>query len=418
MRFALVLLVACGTTASIPAARFAEAPPITVVNDRIDVAKPPAKHEKLSDVWGYEGSIERPLETMLALRRHVRARGVNALDEVPDSTWFTNRGELTPEQVGIGASTGDSPELHKPWKIVGGQVGGTSHGLIVEDRRGYKYLLKFDHPGYPEVETAVDIIVDRLLWACGYNVPDDRVVYLRADELTGKDPVALDGYDHDAEGRYRAVVSRLLEGKPIGGPPFTGTRSDDPNDRIPHEQRRDLRGLASIFAWLDVVDLIPGNFLDTWVPDRADPSIHYVVHYVIDFGKSLGAMAAMGSDLRRGKTYRFDWAAMTRALFTVGLVERSYIDRPVVELPGVAALFDAKTFDPAAWHPDIPFPAIEAADPFDQYWGAKQLARLSREHIRAAVEAARLSDPRAVEYLTNTIYERGRKSAAYWFARV
>jgi len=46
-------------------------------------------------------------------------------------------------------------------------------------------------------------------------------------------------------------VSRLLEGKPIGGPPFTGTRPDDPNDRIPHEQRRDLRGLASIFAWLD-----------------------------------------------------------------------------------------------------------------------------------------------------------------------
>ena len=414
----LLLLTACGTSATLPAVRFADAPIATVVNDRVNVPAPPAKRELSSDAWGYEGSVERPLDDKLDLRRHRRARGVNALDEVPDSTWFTNRGPLTAEQIRIGPSSGDSPELHKPWKIVGGQVGGTSHGLIVQDQRGYRYLLKFDHPGFPEVETAIDVIVDRLVWACGYNVPDDRVVYLRPEDLVSDQPVDLDRYDRDAEGRYRAVVSRFVPGKPIGGPPFTGTRPDDPNDLIPHEQRRDLRGLAAIFAWLDAVDVIPGNFLDAWVADPADPSIHYVVHYAIDFGKSLGAMGAMGHDLRRGKTYRFDWAAMTRALFTVGLVEPSYAERPRVSIPGVASLFDATSFDPAAWHPDVPFPAFEHADAYDQYWGAKLIARFTREQLHAAVEAGRLSDPRAVEYLTDTLYARARKSTAYWFARV
>jgi hypothetical protein len=421
VRFALVsaiLLAACGTASTLPPVRFADAPVVTVVNDRVNVAKPPAKREMGSDMWGFEGSVVLPLDNKLSLRDHKRARGVNALDEVPDSTWFTNRGVLTPDQIRIGPSPGDSPELHKPWKIVGGQVGGTSHGLIVEDQRGYRYLLKFDHPGFPEVETAVDVIVDRLVWACGYNVPDDRVVYVRADELIGKHPANLDRYDRDAEGRYRAIVSRLVDGKPIGGPPFTGTRPDDPNDLIPHEQRRDLRGLASIFAWLDAVDVIPGNFLDSWTADSADPSIHYVVHYAIDFGKSLGAMGSMGHDLHRGKTYRFDWAAMTRALFTIGLDAPPYVDRTVVAIPGVPALFDAKSYDPAAWHPDIPFPAFEAADRYDHYWGAKLISRFSREQLRAAVEAARLSDPRAVDYMTDTLYARARKTAAFWFAQV
>jgi hypothetical protein len=129
-------------------------------------------------------------------------------------------------------------------------------------------------------------------------------------------------------------------------------------------------------------------------------------------------MASMGHDLRRGHAYRFDWSQIARSLVTAGFVEGSWIDRPVVAVPGVAPLFDAQTFDPGAWRPDIPFAPFEAADRYDAYWGTKLVAGFTRAQVRAAVEAGRFSDSRAVDYLTETLMARARKTEAYWFARV
>jgi hypothetical protein len=58
------------------------------------------------------------------------------------------------------------------------------------------------------------------------------------------------------------------------------------------------------------------------------------------------------------------------------------------------------------------------ADRFDNFWAAKIAMRFSRDQIRAAVDAARLTDPRASEYLTDTIVARQRATGRYWFARV
>jgi hypothetical protein len=52
------------------------------------------------------------------------------------------------------------------------------------------------------------------------------------------------------------------------------------------------------------------------------------------------------------------------------------------------------------------------------FWGAKVLARFTRAHIHAAVEAGQFSDPRTVEYLTDTLVARQRATLAYWYARV
>jgi hypothetical protein len=43
-----------------------------------------------------------------------------------------------------------------------------------------------------------------------------------------------------------------------------------------------------MFAWLDHVDVKQHNSLDMWVTDPEEATRHYVKHYYIDFGKSLG----------------------------------------------------------------------------------------------------------------------------------
>jgi hypothetical protein len=437
---AILACAACGAPPAVPRARFVNAPPVTVVNDRMNVPRTPDEREFREQLYHFDGLVQRPIDRTLGLDRQRRALGVNALDEVPDSTWFTNRigaRDMSIAELVRGPITIDSPEHHKPWMIKSSKVGGAEVGFTMVDSRGIKFLLKFDSLGFPEQETATDVIVGRLLWACGYSVPEDFVVDVRREDLviapdaTASDPLGdkhpltaqeLDSKLALVEGgktdRIRTYVSRWLDGKPLGGHPAEGVRADDPNDRVPHQLRRDLRGAYPIFAWLDHVDVQESNYLDTWVTDRKNRERHYVQHYLLDFGKSLGVMASTGHDPRRGHAYVVDFGQIARSFFTAGLVGRSWEHRSAPELRGVG-LFEAASFDPGAWKPDYPaYIPFLTADRFDKFWGAKILIRFTREQLHALVEAGRFSDPRAVEYLTDTLVARQRATAAYWFARV
>jgi len=445
MRSAGIILLAmagCAAGSEVSAVRFVNAPIVGAVDDREDVPKPPAKRLFLPFLYVFDGVIDRRLSRALELPRDRRALGVNAVDEVPDSTWFTNRigaRDMTPDEVRTGSVTHD-PQLHKPWTVRSTKIGGTSPGFILKDASGVKYMIKFDGADAPpELETGTHVTVNRLLWACGYNVPEDQVVYLRPEDLvlaadatvkdlTGADTGRLDRAEldrqlalvrHEPDGRIRALASRWIDGTTIGGHPAEGVREDDPNDRIPHELRRDLRGQYAIYAWLDALDVTEGQYVDSWLTDPADPRRHYVEHYAIDFGKSLGAMAAIDLDWWRGFAYYIDFAGMLRSLVTLGLADRPWQDRMAPPLSGVASVFDAKTFDPGSWHPDTPgYLPFLTADRIDKFWGAKIVARFTRAQIHAAVEAGRFSDPRAVDYITDTLVARQRATAAYWFARV
>jgi hypothetical protein len=63
-------------------------------------------------------------------------------------------------------------------------------------------------------------------------------------------------------------------------------RDDDPNDLIPHEHRRDLRGLRLISAWLNDNDIREGNTLDMYVEEDGR---RFLKHYLIDAGSALGS---------------------------------------------------------------------------------------------------------------------------------
>jgi hypothetical protein len=435
---AIVLALAAGCAApEIPSVRFANTAAVTRVDDRRDVPIQPSVREFIHSYYHYNGVVQRRLTRAMELPRSERALGVNALDEVPDSTWFTNRigvRDLTLEEVRTGPIKVGSPELHKPWTVHSTKTGGSEFGLMITDARGIKFMLKFDNPEYVEQATATHVIVGKLLWACGFNVTEDHVVLFRPEDLV----LAPDAKDRDVfgnkrplgrgeldaklaqlgiapDGRIRALASLWLAGKPLGGHPAEGVRADDPNDRIPHQLRRDLRGAYAMFAWLDHVDVQESNFLDMWVEDGGR---HYVKHYLLDFGKGLGVMSTIGRNPRHGFEYVIDFAAMSRSLFAVGMVERPWEDRTSFPLRGVG-MFRADDFDPGAWKPNSPaYVPFLTADRFDKFWGAKILIRLSREQIRTVIESARLSDPRAVDYLTDTLVARQRATARYWFDRV
>jgi hypothetical protein len=221
----------------------------------------------------------------------------------------------------------------------------------------------------------------------------------------------------EPDGSIRAMASRMLDGKPLGGHAPEGTRPDDPNDRIPHELRRDLRGARPLFAWLDHVDIAEDNMLDVWVADRADPKRHYVEHYWLDFGKSLGTMATIERDPRRGAEFRVDVLEMFGSLIWLGARPRTWEDRRDSPLRGVGMY--APVFDPETWKPHTPtYLPIQAADHVDWFWGAKIMMRFTPQQLRAIVESIGLTDPRATAYLTDTLIARQRLVARHAFSRI
>lgn len=172
-----------------------------------------------------------------------------------------------------------------------------------------------------------------------------------------------------------------------------------------------------MFAWLDHLDIKEGNFLDMWTADPGDPNRHYIVHYLVDFGRSLGAGAMFGSDLRAGYSYVIDFGDIGTSLFTLGLHDRSWEHRHAPKLRGIG-LYEATTFDPAHWKPAYPaYTPLLTSDRFDQLWAARKLIAFTRDQLHAAVEAGALSDPRSVEYLTDVLVARQRETARYAFSR-
>ena len=110
-------------------------------------------------------------------------------------------------------------------------------------------------------------------------------------QMTRDDLKALLGHvAGNPDGSYRIVASRLLPGKVLGGFRYHGTRPDDPNDVVPHEDRRELRALKVFGAWTNLVDIKAGNTVDTLMSEGGRP---FVRHWLQDVGSTFG-MGANG----------------------------------------------------------------------------------------------------------------------------
>jgi hypothetical protein len=341
MRKAIVAMVVLSATPGCGAGLvFKDQPAVWRLDDTRSIAEP-KEREYLAIQYFADAFGMRTLERALELRDREPAWNANALEEVPDSTWFTNRiglRAMTAEEVARGPALKGPPR--PPYTIKSGKSGGGALGFIIEDADGRKFLVKFDRAENPEMQTGTNVVVNRLFWAFGYNVPSDYVFELARDELsiskkaTAKDrfgnkipytaemlDAALSAGPPPQAGRYRATASEYLSGVPKGGFPMEGVRADDPNDVIPHEHRRELRGLRVLAAWLNHTDMKEDNTLDMYVTEGSDK---FLRHYFVDFGEALGAHGAEKRRLEDGYEYYFDWENQGKALVSLGLWTRPW----------------------------------------------------------------------------------------------
>ncbi|MGH9339910.1 MAG: hypothetical protein ACRD1R_10085 [Acidobacteriota bacterium] len=359
-----------------------------------------------------------------------QALNINTLGEVPDSDWFTNRigvRTMSMDELIQGPNRGSGPDLSRPWRVVQFKSKGTSPGFVMQDARGDTYFVKFDVRTHPQLSTSSEVIATKFYYAFGYNVPENYLVSIdpariELDPEAGKKGEVsrreLEGILEEAarleDGKLQALASLQVEGQPLGLFLYSGTRPDDPNDVLPHENRRELRGLRVLASWLNDNDARALNTLDVYVNENGR---QIVKHYLIDFGHCFGSGTYRPKTPASGHEYGLEWGPLLKSATTLGIWERSWQDVEFSDYP-VSGHFEAEHFDPPKWKTTHPNPAFKQMLPADGFWASKIVARFSNEMIRALVRTGRIAQPEDENHLAETLIRRRDKILHYYFAQV
>ena len=360
-----------------------------------------------------------------------RAVNVNTVDEVPDSSWFTNRigRERWPvDRIVRGPDTVTGP-APGPWTVIAAKSEGITPGLTIKDSAGDTYFIKFDPPSNPEMASGAEVIATKLFYAFGYHMPENYLAIMQPDTLTIQPGTMLsekDGSERKMDprdirdllkraaqrpdGTIRVLASRAIPYPPIGRFRYYGTRPDDPNDIHAHEHRRELRGMLVFAAWLNHDDSRSINTHDVLVKE-ADRSI--VRHYLLDFGSTLGSGSTQAQTTRAGNEFLWEARPTLVTMLTLGFYVRPWVKVKYPDLPAIGR-FESSYFQPELWKPEYPNAAFSNARPEDKFWAARIVAAVPEEAVRAVVSTAQYTDPQASEYLTQTLLERRTKVLVSW----
>ena len=428
--------LACLATASLAQQpRFFPDDPLLADDDRLDVPEAPEEIE-LSDMFDRFGHILADLGSPDL----TEARNVNTLDEVPDSSWFTNRHgkrRLSLDALRRGPNTGGGPDTGSPWRVFRSKIGGLTPGFQVIDGRGDRYVIKLDPIGIPELSSAAEIIGTKLFHALGYNTPENYIVAVDPEDGLAIEPGTMmqDEFGDESpltksflrrllrrvprlpDGRIRVTASRYLQGKPLGPFRYYETRTDDPNDVIPHENRRELRGLRVFAAWTNHDDTRAHNTQDSWVEEGGRK---YIRHYLLDFGSTFGSGSVDLQLPNLSFHYWLDLDEVKKNAGSFGLRTPKYRKVEWPDFPEYAAVgrWESKYYEPHEWRNDYPNPAFVRMTERDAFWAAKILMRFAPEELRAVVETGKFSNPREAEYFLEVLVERQRKTALYYLDRM
>jgi hypothetical protein len=368
----------------------------------------------------------------------IPAQSVNTLGEVMDGLWFVNRHarqRLSAKELLEGATLGEPPSQQEKWRVLTVRKYGIRPGLLIHDAKNQIYLLRFDPPGRLEMSTGAEMIGSRIFHALGYWVAQHQLVYFdraqlvadpegedinavdKATRLTEKDiDLFLEKVPRDRTKGYRAVaISAPKHAQRLLGPfEFHGTRSDDPNDVVPHEHRRELRGLYAISAWL-ANDAI--NAVQTMDGLFEEGDLHFIRHVWADFSTMLGSGFERVKEAHDGYEPLLDLHSTLKNLLGMGIYSPAWQRAHYPNIRSVG-LFESTTFDPAKWVPTVEVAAVANHLPDDDYWAAKQILAFTDDDLKVVVKAAQYTDSRAEEWVAKCLAERRDKVVRYFFDRV
>lgn len=401
-----------------------------------------------SFAWdGADNMAFRPIAKFLQVDPGGEARNVNAFDEVPSSSWYQNRWQgrnETPEQVAVGPCQNDldpgADSEPGSWLIDQGKANGATPGFRIKTKDKRKFLLKNNLNSEAERASAASAIGVRLYYAAGFYTPCDSVVYfdpkllklkpdLKITDNSGVprpfDQKALQALLNDSPHRkneIRMQSSKWLDGVPLGPFRYEGVRSDDPNDVIPHEDRRELRGARLLAAWINHFDTREQNSMMTWQasnPKDAESSPGYVKHYYLDISDALGSQWALdGISRRLGKSYYFDAKDVGTDFITLGLLDRPWQHSAKNPRTPGYGYFRAVDFEPEKWKPGYQNPAFLRMTEHDGAWMARVIARVRPADVEAIVKAGQLAVATEERIITDVLQERRMRILRRYLTRI
>ena len=415
--------------------RFFPDDPLWVDHDKRDLPDEPAEIE-LSDMFDRFGHIAVDLGSADL----TEAQNVNTLDEVPDSSWFTNRHgktRMSIDELVRGPNTGDGPDMSVPWRVFRSKIGGLTPGVQIIDGRGDRYVIKFDPVSVPELSSAAEVIGTKLFFAMGYNVPENYIARvdpeagleiepgtMLEDEFGDEMPLTeaflrrrLRRVPRLPDGRVRVTASKFISGQPLGPFRYYGTRSDDANDVVLHENRRELRGLRLLAAWTNHDDTRAHNTQDSWV--RANGG-QYIRHHLMDFGSTFGSGSVDLQLPNLSFTYWLDLDEVRKNAVSFGARTPTYrkVDWPGFPEYQAVGRWESAFYEPHQWRNDYPNPAFVRMTDRDAFWAAKIIMAFTPEELEAIVTTGEFSDPAVSTYFLDVLIERQHKSARHYLNRL
>jgi hypothetical protein len=414
---------------------------IAVLPDTLPIEQPQIKKISLNGDK-VDLLVVRPFIEFLSISRYIRiitgnrteAYNADAFDEIGNSSWFTHRisSECMPvDEIIKWPDRGKEPDTSGIWLITKVISSGASRSFAVQDTKGDNYLIKFDPPDYPELSTNAELISTKIMYAAGYNVPENYLTVMNPQKLLISDSVTIvpvrekerkmNRIDLDSilfplerlpHNRIRVLASKYIEGIYLGGWRYLGTRKDDSNDFIPHEHRREIRGLRIISGWLNNFDNIINNNLDVY-----DQKRKFVRHYLLDFNNTFGSYTTGPMPQFRGHQMIFKMTSYFTSYITSGFYSKRWERFDTIPFRSVGA-WEAVTYEPHKFQFSYYSLAFEKMTLRDALWATKIVMQFSDSIIDTIVHQGQYSDPAAKRYVADILKERRDKIGRYYSDRI
>ena len=261
--------------------------------------------------------------------------------------------------------------------------------------------------------TGTEVAVTKLMWALGYNVPENHIAYVRREQLAigatakftpragearamrARRPRRAPGRRRSRAGRHRTAWWRARRSR-ASRSAASASSARAPTTRTTSCRTRIVASCAAMACSR------PGSI--TWTPRRSTRSTRSSRRTAarssgttcIDFGSTLGSGGVGPADYWAGSEYLLEPRFHRRSrLSAFGFIAPGWQPRRVlrVAVDRPAAAVRTATSIPAQWKPRVPNRAFLQARADDQFWAARKLVALRTDLLRAAVAAGDFGDP-------------------------